>query len=58
MKPIQILSRMLALLLLCAIELLFTTVYREGMYEKFSVESFARAVMAQNPRVFERLSEM
>ena len=26
--------------------------------EKFSAENFAKAVIAQNPRVFERLAEM
>jgi hypothetical protein len=32
--------------------------FRRRPVERFSAESFARAVLAQNPKVFKRLAEM
>jgi hypothetical protein len=41
-----------------AIDCYLSVVHRKRLKEKFSTESFALAVIAQNRRVFERLAEM
>ncbi len=52
------LALILASVLAFAIDCCQLIVYRKRLKEKFSTESFALAVIAQNPRAFERLAEM
>ena len=41
-----------------AIDCYILIVHRKRLKEQFSAKSFTLAVIAQNPRVFERLAEM
>jgi hypothetical protein len=52
------LAVILASSLAIAIDFYLTIILRRRRKEKFSAESFALTVIAQNPRVFERLAEM
>jgi hypothetical protein len=52
------LAVILASSLAIAIDFYLTIILRRRQKEKFSAESFALTVIAQNPRVFERLAEM
>ena len=52
------LATVLAVLLSSAIGLFLLIVLRRRLSEGFTAEGFASAVIAQNPKVFERLREM
>jgi len=52
------LAAILALSLTIAMDFYLTIILRRRRKEEFSAEKFALAVIAQNPRVFERLAEM
>ena len=54
----RILTLGLVLLLLPEIDLFLLAVLGRRWNQKFSAENFAKAVIAQNPKVFERLAEM
>jgi len=52
------LAVILASTLALAIDFYLTIILRRRREGQFSAESFALAVIAQNPKVFERLAEM
>ena len=52
------LTTFLAIGLVLITETVLLILFRKRTNEKFSAENFARAVVAQNPKVFERLAEM
>ncbi len=54
----RVLATMLASAVALAIDCYLLVLIRRRWKEKFSAESFAFTVIAQNPKVFQRLAEM
>lgn len=52
------LATFLAMILAFAAGVALVIIFRRSSNEEFSAESFASTVVAQNPKVFERLAEM